>query len=80
MAMDPATLLQTVYKAFREHRLADMLANFADDFRMAVHLPEEAVPGGDKQRNNQIAALHVGSTGCCLAQALRSARSRTGAR
>jgi ketosteroid isomerase-like protein len=49
--MDPATLLQAVYKAFREHRLADMLANFADDFRMAVHLPEEAVPGGDKQRN-----------------------------
>ena len=51
MATDPATLLQATYKAFREHRLADMLANFADDFRMAVHLPEEAVPGGDKQRN-----------------------------
>jgi ketosteroid isomerase-like protein len=51
LAIDPATLLQATYKAFREHRLADMLANFSDDFRMAVHLPEEAVPGGDKQRN-----------------------------
>jgi ketosteroid isomerase-like protein len=49
--MDTATLLQAVYKAFREHRMADMLANFADDFCMVVHLPEEAVPGGDKQRN-----------------------------
>ena len=51
MATDPATILQATYKAFREHRLADMLANFADDFRMVVHLPEEAVAGGDKQRN-----------------------------
>lgn len=49
--MDTAAVLQAIYRAYREKRLADVLAYFADDFRYVVHLPEEAVAGGDKPRN-----------------------------
>ncbi len=49
--MDTASLLQAIYKAYRENRLADMLGYLDEDFRYAVHLPEEALPGGDKVRN-----------------------------
>lgn len=51
MAIDTAALLQAIYKAYREHRLADVLAKFDDSFRLIVHLPEDAVPGGEKPRN-----------------------------
>ena len=38
-------LLQVVYTAYREKRLADVLALFADDFRFTIHLPSGALPG-----------------------------------
>jgi ketosteroid isomerase-like protein len=49
--MDTATLLHAVYKAFRENRLADMLAYLDENFRYVVHLSEAAFPGGDMPRN-----------------------------
>lgn len=49
--MDTATLLQAIYKAYRENRLADMMAYLDEDFCYVVHLPEEAVPGGDTPRD-----------------------------
>jgi ketosteroid isomerase-like protein len=51
MPMDTATLLQAIYKAYRENRIADMLGYFDDDFRYVVHLPDWAFPGGDKPRD-----------------------------
>jgi len=50
MAMDTAALLQAIYEAYRGKRLADVAAYLDDEFRYVVHLPEEAVPGGDKPR------------------------------
>jgi len=49
--MDTATLLQAIYKAYRENRIADMLGYLDEDFRYVVHLPEWVLPGGDKPRN-----------------------------
>jgi ketosteroid isomerase-like protein len=49
--MDTASLLQAIYRAYRENRLADMLGYFGEDFRYVMHLPETAVPGGDAPRN-----------------------------
>jgi len=49
--MDAATLLQTLYRAHREKRLADVLDLLDADFRYVVHLPEEALAGADKPRN-----------------------------
>jgi ketosteroid isomerase-like protein len=49
--MDTATLLQAIYKAYREHRVDDILGFLDEDFRYVVHLPEAALPGGDKPRN-----------------------------
>lgn len=45
--MTPGTpaLLQTIYAAYREKRLADVLANLADDFGFTIHLPSDALPG-----------------------------------
>lgn len=51
--MDAATLLQTIYKAYREKRLDDVLPHLDDGFRLIVHLPEEALPGGDGPRDKQ---------------------------
>jgi ketosteroid isomerase-like protein len=34
-----------MYTAYREKRLADVLANFTDDFRFTIHLPAESLPG-----------------------------------
>jgi hypothetical protein len=38
-------LLQSIYTAYREKRLADVLALFADDFQFTLHLPTESLPG-----------------------------------
>jgi ketosteroid isomerase-like protein len=38
-------LLQTIYTAYREKRVADALAHVADDFRLTIHLPADAMPG-----------------------------------
>ena len=56
--MDTATLLQAIYKAYRENRLADMMAYLDEDFCYVLHLPEEAVPGGDTPRD-QAGTLEV---------------------
>ncbi len=54
--MDTTALLQAIYKAYREKRLADVLSYLDDDFRFVVHLPEDALPGGDRPRNKAEAA------------------------
>lgn len=55
--MDTTTLLQAIYKAYREKRLADTLSYLDDDFRLIVHLPEEATPGGNRPRSKAESAL-----------------------
>src|SRR5205823_2516181 len=40
-----AALLQAVYVAYREKRLADVLPHLTDDFRFTLHLPTAAMPG-----------------------------------
>jgi ketosteroid isomerase-like protein len=55
--MDTTTLLQAIYKAYREKRLADVLSYLSDDFRLVVHLPEDAFPGGDRPRTKAESAL-----------------------
>ena len=55
--MDTTSLLQAIYKAFREKRLADTISHLADDFSLVVHLPDDALPGGDRPRSKAEAAL-----------------------
>ena len=38
-------LLQSIYTAYREKRLADVLALLTDDFQFTLHLPAESLPG-----------------------------------
>ena len=45
MATGTPALLQEIYAAYREQRLADALAHLTDDFRFTLHLPAEALPG-----------------------------------
>ena len=45
MATSTPALLQTIYTAYREKRLADVLALFTDDFQFTLHLPAESLPG-----------------------------------
>ena len=40
-----AAMLQSLYVAYREKRLADVAAHLADDFRFTMHLPADALPG-----------------------------------
>jgi len=49
--MDTATLLQAIYRAYREKRMSDILPRLDESFRFVVHLPEDVMPGGDKPRN-----------------------------
>jgi ketosteroid isomerase-like protein len=49
--MATTTLLQAIYGAYREKRLGDVLSYLDEDFCYVVHLPEDAIPGGDKPRN-----------------------------
>src|SRR5665647_1696907 len=55
--MDTAALLQSIYKAYREKRLADVLALLCDEFRFTIHLPEDTIPGGDRARSKAETAL-----------------------
>jgi ketosteroid isomerase-like protein len=48
---DAATLLRAIYTAYREKRLADLMTLLDPEFRFVVHLPEAALPGGNKVRN-----------------------------
>ncbi len=45
MPTGTAALLQDLYVAYREKRLADVMARLTDDFRFTLHLPAESVPG-----------------------------------
>jgi hypothetical protein len=55
--MDTTSLLQAIYKALRERRLADAISYLAEDFRLVVHLPEDAVPGGTRPRSKAESTL-----------------------
>ena len=45
MPTETAALLQSLYAAYREKRLADVAPYLADDFRFTIHLPADALPG-----------------------------------
>jgi ketosteroid isomerase-like protein len=51
MQMDTATLLHSIYTAYREKRVDDLLGHLDDDFHWIVHLSEAAFPGGEKPRD-----------------------------
>lgn len=55
--MDNATLLQAIYKAFRENRLAEALSYLDDDFKLSIRLPDDGVPDQDRPRSKAEAAL-----------------------
>ena len=55
--MEPATLLQNIYKCYREKRLADMLELFDDNFRMIVTLPEDAPADERRPRSKAETAI-----------------------
>jgi ketosteroid isomerase-like protein len=55
--MEPAALLQAIYKAFRENRLADALSHLGDDFKLSVRLPSDGGPGNDRTRSKAESAL-----------------------
>ncbi len=57
--MDTATLLHAIYKAYRENRVADMLDYLDEDFRYVAHVPETALPGGDKARDKAETAATI---------------------
>jgi ketosteroid isomerase-like protein len=54
--MDAATTLQAIYRAYREKRLDEILQHLDEEFRFVVHLPEDALPGGDMARDKAQAA------------------------
>jgi ketosteroid isomerase-like protein len=45
MPTQTAAMLQSLYVAYREKRLADVAPHLADDFRFTMHLPADALPG-----------------------------------
>lgn len=51
MATDTAALLQTIYAAWREQRLGEIMKHLDEDFHLIVHLPAELVPGGEHPRS-----------------------------
>jgi hypothetical protein len=55
--MDTAALLQSIYRACREKRLADVLSLLSDEFKFTVHLPEDALDGGARPRSKAETAL-----------------------
>ena len=56
MPTDSPALLQAIYAAYRERRLADALALLSDDFRFTLHLPAEALPGAGASHGKAEAA------------------------
>ena len=51
--MDTTALLQAIYAAYREKRLADVLDFLDDSFRYVIHLPDELLLGGSATRDKQ---------------------------
>ena len=58
--MDPAALLQEIYRCYREKRLADVVELLSDDFKFSAQLPDDgdgdppAQPGRDRHPGAQI--------------------------
>jgi hypothetical protein len=57
-AMDPAALLQNIYRCYREKRLADVVALLSDDFKFTAQLPDD-VDGGRRSRSRAETAILV---------------------
>lgn len=49
--MGAAALLKTIYQAYRDKRIDEVMTHLDDSFCYVVHLPETALSGGDKPRN-----------------------------
>lgn len=56
--MDPAALLQSIYKCYREKRLADVVALLSDDFKFTAQLPDD-LDGGKRPRSRAETAILV---------------------
>ena len=57
-AMDPAALLQNIYRCYREKRLADIVELLSDDFKFRAQLPEDG-DGDCRPRSRAEVALMV---------------------
>jgi len=55
--MDTTALLQSIYRACREKRLAELLSLLSDEFKFTVHLPEDTLDGGARPRSKAETAL-----------------------
>lgn len=55
--MDTAALLQSIYRACREKRLAEVLSLLSDEFKFTVHLPQDTLDGGARPRSKAETAL-----------------------
>lgn len=53
MGTDAASLLQTIYAAWREQRPGEMMTHLDEDFRFTAHLSADLIPGGDKPRDKE---------------------------
>lgn len=56
--MDPAALLQNIYRCYREKRLADIVDLLSDDFKFRAQLPEDG-DGDCRPRSRAEVALMV---------------------
>jgi ketosteroid isomerase-like protein len=56
--MDPAAILQNIYKCYREKRLADVVALLSDDFKFTAQLPDD-LDGGKRSRSRAETAILV---------------------
>ncbi|HKZ95987.1 MAG TPA: nuclear transport factor 2 family protein [Hyphomicrobiaceae bacterium] len=65
MTTETVAMLEALYTAYREKRLADVLDHLAGDFRFTLHLPPAAVPGAgvpqDKQRTQAMLQAFIDS-------------------
>ena len=55
--MDPAAILQNIYRCYREKRLADIVDLLSDDFRFHAHLPEDGDGDGRPRSRAEIALM-----------------------
>ena len=56
-AMDPAALLQNIYRCYREKRLADIVDLLSDDFKFLAQLPEDGDGDGRPRSRAEIALM-----------------------
>jgi ketosteroid isomerase-like protein len=55
--MDPAALLQNIYRCYREKRLADIVNLLSDDFRFLAELPGDGDDGARPRSRAEIALM-----------------------